>query len=173
MSVLVAGVGNIFLGDDGFGSEVARRLADVPLPEGTKVVDFGIRGVHLAYELLDGYDALVLIDAAPHGVAPGTVSLIQPDLARLPDSPASAGLVDAHGMEPTSVFSLLESLGQTPARTLVVACEPLDTGDGIGLTEPVAAAVDAAVTLVRDLLVDEQAARTDLAGTPESTKELT
>jgi hydrogenase maturation protease len=155
VNVLVAGVGNIFLGDDGFGTEVARRLRAETLPEGTKVVDFGIRGVHLAYELMDGYDALVLIDAAPHGVEPGTVSLIQPDLANLPVSPASAGILDAHGMEPTSVFSLLESLGEAPERTLVVACEPLDTGEGIGMTAPVAAAVDAAVALVRDLLADE------------------
>lgn len=171
MKVLVAGVGNIFLSDDGFGSEVARRLTAEPLPAGTKVVDFGIRGVHLAYELLDGYDALVLIDAAPHGAEPGTVSLIQPDLAHLPASAAADGLVDAHGMEPTSVFSLLGSLGQTPERTLVVACEPVDTGEGIGLTEPVAAAVDAAVTLVRDRLLDELMTQPDLGRTPETMKE--
>ncbi len=155
MNVLVAGVGNIFLSDDGFGTEVARRLTAEVLPAGTKVVDFGIRGVHLAYELLDGYDALVLIDAAPHGMAPGTVSLIEPDLARLPPSPAAAGLVDAHGMEPTSVFSLLQSLDEAPARTLIIACEPADTGDGIGLSEPVAAAVDAAVLMVRELLTEQ------------------
>lgn len=155
MNVLVAGVGNIFLGDDGFGTEVARRLTAEPLPPGTKVVDFGIRGVHLAYELLDGYDVLVLIDAASHGMAPGTVSLIEPDLMTLPNSPATAGLVDAHGMEPTSVFSLLRTLEEAPARTLVVACEPADTGEGIGLSEPVAAAVDPAVVMIRELLTEQ------------------
>jgi hydrogenase maturation protease len=150
--VLVAGVGNIFLGDDGFGVEVVRRLHAQPMPDGVKLVDFGIRGVHLAYELLDGYDTLVLIDAAPHGQQPGTVSLLEPNLAALPDSPARIGVVDAHGMEPTSVFSLLASLDQVPARTLIVACEPADTGDGIGLSEPVATAVDPAVEMVRNLL---------------------
>jgi len=168
VNVLVAGVGNIFLGDDAFGSEVARRLAAESLPEGTKVVDFGIRGVHLAYELLDGYDALVLLDAAPHGAEPGTVSLLQPQLASLPDSPASAGIVDAHGMEPASVFSLLESLSETPERTLIVACEPLDTGEGIGMTAPVTAAVDAAVTLVRDLIVEEFAGPARVPGTADT-----
>jgi hydrogenase maturation protease len=155
--VLVAGVGNIFLTDDGFGVEVVRRLSAQPMPDGVKLVDFGIRGVHLAYELLDGYDTLVLIDAAPHGQQPGTVSLLEPNLATLPESPASAGLVDAHGMEPTSVFSLLASLNEVPARTLIVACEPADTGDGMGLTEPVAAAVDPAVEMINTLLHQERA----------------
>ena len=78
--MLVAGIGNIFLGDDGFGVEVAQRLADRPMPEGVQVADFGIRGVHLAYELLDGYDALVLVDAVPMGEPPGTVAVIEPEL---------------------------------------------------------------------------------------------
>jgi len=154
--VLVAGVGNIFLSDDGFGVEVVKRLSAQPMPEGVKLVDFGIRGVHLAYELLDGYDALVLIDAAPHGQQPGTVSLLEPNMATLPESPASAGIVDPHGMEPTSVFSLLESLDEVPARTVIVACEPADTSDGIGLTEPVAAAVDPAVAMIDNLLHRER-----------------
>ena len=156
-SVLVAGVGNIFLGDDGFGVEVVRRLGAQPMPDGVKLVDFGIRGVHLAYELLDGYDTLVLIDAAPHGQQPGTVSLLEPNMATLPESPASVGLVDAHGMEPTSVFSLLKSLNEVPVRTVIVACEPADTGEGIGLSGPVAAAVDPAVEMVRNLLHHERA----------------
>jgi hydrogenase maturation protease len=155
--VLVAGVGNIFLGDDGFGVEVVRRLQARPMPDGVKLVDFGIRGVHLAYELLDGYDTLVLIDAAPHGQPPGTVSLLEPNMATLPESPASMGVVDAHGMEPTSVFSLLASLNEVPARTLIVACEPADTGDGIGLSAAVAGAIDPAVEMVRSLLHRERA----------------
>lgn len=153
--MLVAGVGNIFLSDDGFGVEVVRRLASEPVPQGAKIVDFGIRGVHLAYELLDGYDALLLVDAAPHGQPPGTLSLLLPNLDALPPSPASAGVVDAHGMEPTSVFSLLGSLGETPARTLILACEPADTSDGIGLSDPVAAAVEPAAEMVRTLLAEE------------------
>jgi hydrogenase maturation protease len=157
VSVLVAGVGNIFLRDDGFGVEVIRHLTAQQVPAGAKVVDFGIRGVHLAYELMDGYDALVLVDAAPHGQTPGTVSLLEPNLGSLPDSPAAGGLVDAHGMEPTSVFSLLQSLGETPATTLIVACEPADTSDGMGLSEPVAAAVAPAAEMVRNLLTERLA----------------
>ena len=155
MTVLVAGVGNIFLRDDGFGVEVIKQLMAHPVPEGAKVVDFGIRGVHLAYELMDGYDALVLVDAAPHGQVPGTVSLLEPNFETLPESPASGGLLDAHGMEPTSVFSLLQSLGETPAKTLIVACQPADTDDGIGLSDPVAAAVEPAVELIRTVLAEE------------------
>src|ERR1700732_1999362 len=103
--VLVAGVGNIFFSDDGFGPEVARRMATAPVPDGVKVVDFGIRGVHLAYELLDGYDVAILVDPLPAGGPAGTVSVLQPDLgdAGDPDLPRVAS-VDAHSMEPESVL---------------------------------------------------------------------
>ena len=154
--ILVAGIGNIFLQDDGFGVEVAKRLADSELPEGVKVADFGIRGVHLAYEMLDGgYDTTILIDATPRGEAPGTVYLIEPDLDNI-DAQQSASM-DAHSMDPQVVFATLKSLGGSPRRVLIVGCEPLVIDDGIGLSEPVGRAVEEAVRLVHSV-VDNLAA---------------
>ncbi len=152
--ILVAGVGNIFLGDDGFGSEVARRLITEPLPEGVKVSDFGIRGIHLAYELLDGYDTAIFIDATQQGGEPGTIYVIEPDVDSIESENglAEAGIQDAHGMDPASVLALLRSLGGGVGRLLVVGCEPADVDDRMGLSEPVARAVDEAVRLVRDLV---------------------
>ena len=152
-SILVAGIGNIFLQDDGFGVEVAKRLTDSELPEGVKVADFGIRGVHLAYEMLDGgYDTTILIDAAPRGEAPGTVYLIEPDLDNI-DAQQSASM-DAHSMDPQVVFATLKSLGGSPRRVLIVGCEPLVIDDGIGLSEPVGRAVEEAVRLVHSIVTD-------------------
>ena len=156
--ILVAGIGNIFLQDDGFGVEVAKRLADSELPEGVKVADFGIRGVHLAYEMLDGgYDTTILIDAAPRGEAPGTVYLIEPDLDNI-DAQQSASM-DAHSMDPQVVFATLKSLGGSPRRVLIVGCEPLVIDDGIGLSEPVGRAVEEAVRLVHSVVDDLAADR--------------
>ena len=145
--VLVAGVGNIFLGDDGFGPEVVRRLADRPLPPDVRVVDYGIRGMHLAYDLLDGVDLLVLVDAAPRGGRPGEVVLLEVGAGHL-----GGGDFDAHGMEPTAMLASLGCLGGTLPRTYVVGCEPADTSEGIGLSPPVGAAVDGAVETVAGLL---------------------
>jgi hydrogenase maturation protease len=159
--ILVAGVGNIFLGDDGFGVEVAARLASEQLPEGVTVADFGIRGVHLAYELLDGYETTILIDATPRGDEPGTIYVIEPDIDDSRADAARAGeapLLDAHGMEPAVVFGLLQALGGRTERVLIVGCEPASVSDNIGLSEPVAAAVDEAVRIVREL-IDEESAR--------------
>jgi hydrogenase maturation protease len=156
--ILVAGIGNIFLQDDGFGVEVAKRLADSELPEGVKVADFGIRGVHLAYEMLDGgYDTTILIDATPRGEAPGTVYLIEPDLDNI-DTQQSASM-DAHSMDPQVVFATLKSLGGSPRRVLIVGCEPLVIDDGIGLSEPVGRAVEEAVRLVHSVVDDLAAER--------------
>jgi len=151
--VLVAGVGNLFLGDDGFGPEAARRLAAVTLPEGVEVVDYGIRGMHLAYDLLTGYDALVIVDAVPRGGTPGDVVVLEVGEADLGE-----GDYDAHGMEPTAMLASLGSLGGRLPRTYVVGCEPLDTAECIGLSAPVAAAVDRAVELVERLLEKEATA---------------
>ncbi len=148
--VLVAGIGNLFLTDDGFGSEVARRLAAGPLPDGVKVVDYGIRGMHLAYDLLDGYDALVVVDALPGEGSPGDLTVMEVG----PDDLGEAEL-DAHGMAPVSVLASLGQLGGQLPPTYVVGCQPLDVGEGMGLTPAVAAAVDRAVVLVHDVL-DEQ-----------------
>jgi hydrogenase maturation protease len=163
---LVAGIGNIFLSDDGFGVEVVSRLATAGLPDGVRVVDYGIRGMHLAYDLASGYDTAILIDAAPRGEAPGTVYVIEPDLGAAPSGPAAAAapagegqalaaspFFDAHGMQPDVVFSMLDTLtDERPGRILVVGCEPASVEYGMGLSEPVAAAVDQAVTLVLGLL---------------------
>jgi hydrogenase maturation protease len=155
--VLVAGIGNIFNSDDGCGSEVARRLLTEPVPEGVKVTDFGIRGIHLAYELLDGYDTAILIDATQQGGEPGTIYVMEPDIDAIESESglAEAGIADAHGMDPASVLALLRSLGGGVERLLVVGCEPADVEEGMGLSEPVARAVDEAVRVVRELLTED------------------
>ncbi|HEU4488254.1 MAG TPA: hydrogenase maturation protease [Actinomycetota bacterium] len=152
--VLVAGVGNIFLSDDGFGVEVVQRLGARSWPEWVLVKDFGIRGIHLAYELLEGYETVILVDASPRGREPGTVYLIEPELRRGAPSKdvSTSSLMDAHGMEPHSVLALLESLGGQAGRVLVVACEPAKLEDGIGLSPQVNDAVDRAVDLVTELI---------------------
>jgi hydrogenase maturation protease len=152
---LVAGVGNVFLGDDAFGVEVVRLLGEQPRSDGVEIRDFGIRGVHLAYELLNGCDLFVLIDAAPRGEAPGTVSVVD---VELPD-PASltSPVIDAHSLTPDSIFALLTSLGGRPGRTLLVACEPADVNAGMGLSEPVAEALPHAVRAVEEILAQAAA----------------
>jgi len=153
--MLVAGIGNIFLSDDGFGPDVLRQFHGRPVPEGVEVADYGIRGVHLAYRLLDGVDTLVFVDAAPHGAAPGTVSLLEVDPAEIPAADPEAPPVDAHGMEPVSVLRMLASLGGSVGRVLVVACEPKVVEEGLGLSPEVQAAVPAAVALIEELLAKE------------------
>jgi hydrogenase maturation protease len=158
--ILVAGVGNIFLGDDGFGSEVARRLMGSGLPDGIRVADYGTSGMHLAYDLSSGYESAILIDASPRGEPPGTVSVLDVD-ARPGPAPAAAGLpagaalFDGHGMQPDVVLGMLGMLGGTARRILVVCCEPASVEYRIGLSEPVAAAVDEAVRIVTDLVCAE------------------
>ncbi|HEV7761283.1 MAG TPA: hydrogenase maturation protease [Acidimicrobiales bacterium] len=153
--VLVAGIGNIFLSDDGFGVEVAQRLAHRELPDGVRAVDFGIRGIHLAYELLDGYDALVLIDAVPMGREPGTLAMIEPEDVALPDAGDDvAPVLDAHTMNPGVVLGMLATFEAKVGRIVIVGCEPATLDDGIGLSPPVAEAVDAAVELLEDVLTE-------------------
>lgn len=156
--VLVAGIGNIFLSDDGFGVEVANRVASRSLPPGAQVADFGIRGVHLAYELLEGYDGVILADAVPMKETPGTVAVIEPDetyirrLAATPDDPEPA--FDAHNMSPELVLSTLSRLGGSVGRMLVVGCQPATVEEGMGLSPPVAAVVDDAVELCLQLVTE-------------------
>ncbi|MGH3252147.1 MAG: hydrogenase maturation protease [Trebonia sp.] len=147
---LVAGVGNVFLRDDAFGVEVVRLLETRPSQPGVEIRDFGIRGVHLAYDLLNGCDLFVLVDAAVRGNEPGTVTVLEVDP---PDpGPGTGALIDAHGLTPDAVFSLLASLGGRPGRSLVVACEPADVSEGMGLSEPVRAALPHAVRAIGDIL---------------------
>lgn len=155
--VLVAGVGNIFLGDDGFGVELARRLAAEELPTGVQVADYGISGVHLAYDLLRGYEATILLDAAARGEPPGTVSVLEVGEYRAVDPGEAVTALDGHGMQPDRVLGLLRTLGGDPGRVLVVACEPAQSGYGIGLSEPVAEAVARALPMVRELVAEQLA----------------
>jgi hydrogenase maturation protease len=145
---LIAGIGNIFLGDDGFGVEVARRLAAEDLPAHVTVADYGIAGMHLAYDLCEGYDRAILIDATPRGAPPGTVYVIEPEQQAEPQ----LALLDAHGMQPDVVLGMIGTLGGAPRGVLIVGCEPASSDPGIGLSEPVAAAVDNAVKAVLDLI---------------------
>jgi hydrogenase maturation protease len=154
---LVACLGNIFLSDDGFGVEVARRLASEDLPEGTRVTDYGIRGMHLAYDLAEGWDATILVDAAQRGGEPGTVYVIEPERQQSTDGGTSPGLTesmlfDPHGMQPDAMLGMTGMLGAEAGRVLVVGCEPASVTEGIGLSEPVAAAVDEAARVVMDLV---------------------
>jgi len=143
--ILIAGIGNIFLGDDGFGPEVLRRVFDrVNGSDAVRATDYGIGGMHLAYDLLEDWDALVLVDAIPNRGSPGTVHVFEADHGS-PDTPAG---LDAHGMDPATVFASLRALGGTPPRTIVVGCEVADVDDGMGLSEPVEAAVPEAARAV-------------------------
>jgi hydrogenase maturation protease len=150
--ILVAGIGNVFLGDDGFGVALAELLAQRAQPPGVEVVDYGIRGMDLAYALGEGYDAVVLLDAAPTGQPPGALSVIEPELD------AVAPEIDAHGMDPVKVLGLARALGGPLPRTLVVACAPqtVMTGEedevAAELSPPVRVALEPAVELVESLL---------------------
>jgi hydrogenase maturation protease len=159
--VLVAGIGNVFLGDDGFGVEVIQRLAGRNLPDGVEVVDFGIRGIDLAYALHEDYELVVFVDATPRGGNPGTVYLIEPEIEDGEVSP------DTHGMDPVKVIRLSRALGASPTRTLVVGCEPQVIPGRRGgsethpyddmlmeLSEPVRAAVEEAAKLVESLVAE-------------------
>ena len=154
MNVLVAGIGNIFLGDDAFGVEVVRRLATRDLPEGVQVADFGIRGFDLAHALMDAESTAVLVDATPRGGEPGTLYLIEASVEQ------GAPEIEPHGMDPASVLRLVHALGGRPPRVLVVGCEPamvdLDDFGQMGLSPPVEAAVDEAVRMIESLVADLQ-----------------
>jgi hydrogenase maturation protease len=151
--VLVAGIGNIFLGDDAFGVEVINRLAGRKLPGDVCVVDFGIRSFDLAYALMEEWDLVVLVDALPLGGRPGTVYKFEPELPSAEQGPSS---MDAHSMNPAAVLQLVRALGGDMPRVLVVGCEPAKVEpdqDGVmGLSQPVAAAVDDAVEIVEELV---------------------
>jgi hydrogenase maturation protease len=154
---LVACLGNIFLSDDGFGVEVARRLEREDLPDGTRVTDYGIRGMHLTFDLAEGWDQTILVDAVPRGEEPGTVYVLEPDpqpptAGAEPGGLAGSMLLDAHGMQPDVVLGMAGMLGAEAGRVLVVGCEPASVAEGIGLSEPVAAAVEKAARVVMDLV---------------------
>jgi hydrogenase maturation protease len=151
--ILIAGIGNIFLGDDAFGLEVVHKLAQRLLPPEVRVTDFGIRTYDLAYALADGYDAAILVDATTRGERPGTLFLIEPDQTQL------AALQDmdlaAHSLNPAHVLRLAEAFGGRPSLVYVVSCEPVELGsnDGVvGLSPPVQAAIPLAIDMVGSIV---------------------
>ncbi len=153
-SILVAGIGNIFFGDDAFGVEVVRRLRERPLPAGVRVSDFGIRGMDLAYALQDGYDTTILVDAYPRGDQPGTLYVVEPDLDKL-GSPEDGVAVDAHSLDPVKILQLAVAIGAKPKRVLLVGCEPGSLGPDeghMGLSVLVTRALDEAVDLVESVV---------------------
>ena len=159
MKTLVAGVGNIFQRDDAFGVEVIKLLSERPTPPDVRVKDFGIRGVHLVYELLDGCDLFVLIDAAQRGYPPGTVTVLEVEPEHVAEP---GGVMDAHGLAPGQVFALLASMDSRPGRSLVVACEPADVSPGMGLSEQVRGALPAAVRAVEEIIQQKEGADNDV-----------
>ncbi|WP_067680748.1 hydrogenase maturation protease [Nocardia miyunensis] len=154
--VLVAGIGNIFLGDDGFGPEVVRRMPSWP-GESVRIVDYGIRGMHLAYDLLEDWEALVLVDAVPNRGDPGRLEIFRAE----PDCDRPADL-DAHGMDPAAVFAGVRALGGSMPPTVVVGCQACSTEEEIGLSDPVAAAVEPAIEAVRRVVTDLRAQRAEV-----------
>jgi hydrogenase maturation protease len=162
--VLVACVGNIFLQDDGFGSAVAEALRQRELPDLVRLVDYGIGSVHLVYELLGGYDLLVLVDTVGRQEGPpGSLFVIEPDLPPRevdPDDPLPQVLLDPHDLTPGDAMALVSSLGGLVCRVLVVGCQPMSVDEGLGLTHPVRAAVEPAATLVVEVVERELTALT-------------
>jgi hydrogenase maturation protease len=156
--ILVAGIGNIFLGDDAFGVEVARRLMNRRWPEGVRVADYGIRGLDLSYALMDDYDAFVLIDAVPRGEAPGTLYKIEIDLEAIGGTGAEEAQMDAHALDPLRVLGAVKAMGGRPKRVLLIGCEPETLGEDeqfegrMGLSAPVEQAVEEAVLMVGSLI---------------------
>lgn len=151
--ILVAGIGNIFLGDDAFGVEVAKLLAERPHADGASVVDYGIRSYDLAYALMEDWDLVILVDALPRGGEPGTLYTLEPELTSGSEAPTG---FDAHSMNPVGVLQLVSALGGRTGRLLVVGCEPASvepSAEGkIGLSAAVEAAVPEAVRMVENLI---------------------
>ena len=154
--ILIACIGNIFLGDDAFGCEVAKLLAERELPEDVKIVDFGIRSFDLAYALMDGYETTIFVDAAPRGGQPGTIYVIEPDREEIDAIGSGKTFFDAHDLDPLRVLGMVKSLGGSFNNILVVGCEPAFTGEEgeghMGLSEPVAASLAEAVKVIESLV---------------------
>jgi hydrogenase maturation protease len=154
--ILIAGIGNIFMGDDAFGVEVAMRLSRREMPEGVRVVDFGIRGLDLAYALMEDYHTAILVDAMPRGGDPGSVYTLEIENNTAEDAPSGPVEIDPHGMNPMRVLEMVKSLGGRAGRVLVVGCEPQSLGDAeegaLGLSAPVEAAVEVTIDVLHRLV---------------------
>ena len=155
--ILVAGIGNAWLRDDGFGGEVAKLLSDRELPTGVQVMDFGSGGLDLAYEVMRGYDALILIDVSRQGEPPGTLYVMEADEDDIDGKIEDGQMLDPHGMDPQTVLRFVKSVGAWPGRVVVIACEPADVEEmGWGLSEPVRDAIERAVDLVVETVAELQ-----------------
>jgi hydrogenase maturation protease len=157
-SILIAGVGNAWLRDDGFGGEVARRLEQRELPPGVSVMDAGTGGLDLAYEVMRGYDGLVILDVSQQGGAPGTLYVMEPDEASVEGGIEDGASINPHGMDPQTVLRFVKSIGAWPGRVVVVACEPAQVEQmGWGLSEEVDGSVERAVELVLETIAELRA----------------
>jgi hydrogenase maturation protease len=151
--ILVAGIGNAWLRDDGFGGEVAKRLGARELPEEAAVFDFGTGGLDLAYEVMRGYDALILLDVSRQGGEPGTLYVMEADEDAIDAGIEDGQVINPHGMDPQTVLRFVKTLGAWPGKVVVIACEPAQVEEmGFGLSEGVAGAVDGAVNLVLETI---------------------
>jgi hydrogenase maturation protease len=156
-SILVAGIGNAWMHDDGFGGEVARRLTERELPDGMSVMDAGTGGLDLAYEVMRGYDALILVDASRQGGEPGTLYVMEPEEESVVAGIEDGEVINPHGMDPQTVLRFVRSAGAWPGTVIVIACEPTEVGDGWGLSPEVSEAVDRAADLVMRTVSELQA----------------
>ena len=155
--ILVAGVGNAWLQDDAFGGEVARRMEAEGVPSGVTVMDFGTGGLDLAYEVMRGYDALVILDASRHGGEPGTLYVIEPERDEIAPEIADGEMIDPHAMDPATMLRFVRATGGWPGKVVVIGCEPGEVDEvGLGLTPPVAAAVERALELVLETVATLQ-----------------
>ncbi|CAI8971389.1 hydrogenase maturation protease [Pseudomonas sp. IT-P253] len=173
MKILVAGIGNIFMGDDGFGCEVATRLVQRQVPDGVDVADFGIRGLDLGYALMEGYEVVILIDTVDRGEAPGTIYLIEPQIGDATTPGRGEQLMSPHGMDPASVLRFIAALDQQHPRVLMVCCQPASLGGEhghMGLSDAVTRAVDKAVVEVLGLLNELSADETRSLTAPGGSK---
>ena len=157
--ILVAAVGNMWLRDDGFGGRVVKRLQERELPGGVQVIDFGTGGLDLAYEVMSGYDALVLVDVSRQGGEPGTLYVMEADEGSVAGGIEEGDVIDPHAMDPQTVLRFVKTVGGWPGKVLVVACEPAEVEEvGIGLSAEVEAAVERAVELVDETISGIRAA---------------
>jgi len=164
--ILVAGVGNAWLQDDAFGGECARRLEARGVPSGVTVMDFGTGGLDLAYEIMRGYDALVLLDASRQGGEPGTLYVIEPLLSDYEGAIEDGDTISPHGMDPATVLRFVNAIGGFSGKVVVIGCEPGEVDEvGLGLTPPVEAAVERALKLVLETIAELQ---TDAAYQPQA-----
>jgi hydrogenase maturation protease len=166
-SILIAGVGNAWLRDDGFGGEVARRLSAIELPAGVSVMDAGTGGLDLAYEVMRGYDALVILDVSAQGGEPGTLYIMEPEEAAVPGAIEDGDVINPHAMDPQTVLRFVKSVGAWPGKVVVIACEPEDVGEmGWGLSERVRDSVDRAVALVLETIQELRTGRLGTVAAP-------